>query len=541
MISFRFRVTAILISLAAVGCGRSYDVASSTSAAIDPSGLTVFIGQQIGTTRLVMVSSENTAQSATVCIRSAAQCPKVALLRVPTSGQRAIFSTDQLPVTVGLSLEFSVIDASGGERIRRVGIEANQPTPISGNSLWKAVMLAGDYQDDGQHVVAWDNARRDLTKLLIERGFDSRNFRQLSRDPEILQNDTQTRSANSQNLDAALASLNIQGNESCFVFMTSHGTQSEFYIEGDRGIAPTSFGQILDRHCGQRPTVAVVSACYSGIMINQNTSRNNRIIFTASSADRTSNGCQPGVQYTFFDECLVKGLQDQQVKSYNDLAESTKRCIDAKENPSNASNPQFFIGSEMQNLTIAGSAQAGASTLQTPGAGAGQQLPSNPSVGDVGAAQNASQLSETMNLRLVGPSGATDLRTAAGKSRYLLIDFSQPSCPYCIRFAETIESQDELFSSGVCKPITLVGRGQLDSWIRAAQSQGVNEAASHSYSLAEVSHGAAKGRLDGSNTSGPVATPTILLFDTHTNRVIRETSGALSANTLQQLLSPICR
>jgi hypothetical protein len=538
------------------GCGSQLDTESEISAGVDPSGLTVYVGRQVGIGRLLMVSAPSPADSAGVCIVQNGQCTPAPMTKVPTStGARSIFSTEQLPITIGSRVRFIVRDANGVEKIREFSIQAASNVPAGAAGIWKAVMMAGDYQDNGQRVVAWDNARRDLTGLLIRRGFGAQNFRQLSRDPSITQSEPQTRNANAQSLDAAFGSLNLQGDDRCFLFMTSHGSQTEFYIEGDRGISPATFGQILDRHCGQRPTVAVVSACYSGIMINQNTQRNNRIIFTAASANRTSNGCQPGVQYTFFDECLVQGLQNSAVQSFDDLARVTKSCIDRKENPSNASFPQFYIGESMRGTLISGAPQpaqpagsgtapsaqqpnpSGLSSPQSPSIGSGSQLAGQEPGGVAG-----NQISGAKNLRLVGSSGATDLKTVAGASRYLLIDFSQPSCGYCVQFARTLEQQAQLFASGTCKALTLVGRNQLTAWVNAAQAGGARSAAAHSYSLADLSHGGAKGALDGSNSSAPVATPTIMLFDTQTNQLVSPpTAGALSASALQQMLAPYCR
>ena len=52
----------------------------------------------------------------------------------------------------------------------------------------------------------------------------------------------------------------------CFVYFTSHGAPLGIVI-GDSLVAIRSVGDIIDNSCHDRPTVAIISACFSGMFI----------------------------------------------------------------------------------------------------------------------------------------------------------------------------------------------------------------------------------------------------------------------------------
>ena len=56
-------------------------------------------------------------------------------------------------------------------------------------------------------------------------------------------------------------------------------------------LRPPELARALDAGCGQVPTVAVVSACYSGVFAAPPMTAPNRIVLTAARADRPSFGC----------------------------------------------------------------------------------------------------------------------------------------------------------------------------------------------------------------------------------------------------------
>ena len=58
----------------------------------------------------------------------------------------------------------------------------------------------------------------------------------------------------------------------------------------DQGILrPGVLANMLDRTCGKRPTVVIISACFSGVFLPALAS-SNRMVLTAARPDRTSFG-----------------------------------------------------------------------------------------------------------------------------------------------------------------------------------------------------------------------------------------------------------
>jgi hypothetical protein len=214
--------------------------------------------------------------------------------------------------------------------------------------------MAADYADNGQAIVAWDNGRREIARLMKEKGFLEKNMVHLASDPKVIAQEKGVIKATYDNFDKALANLKVTAGEGCYVFMTSHGNNTGFHMELEQGnqLTPSDFAEAIDGACGDRPTIAMVSACYAGIMVNEKTKKDNRIIFTAADAFHPSMGCAPGIEYNLFEECLIAGLKDTSIKTYEELGASMKVCINKtdKSNP----NPLFFIGDKMKNLSVSG-------------------------------------------------------------------------------------------------------------------------------------------------------------------------------------------
>ena len=91
------------------------------------------------------------------------------------------------------------------------------------------------------------------------------------------------------------------------LYTTSHGAPwGIVYDEGDSGfgaIGPKRLRAILDG-LGIGNRVLLISACFSGQFVPVLQSRSS-VIVTASSADRTSFGCQSDNDWTFFGDALI--------------------------------------------------------------------------------------------------------------------------------------------------------------------------------------------------------------------------------------------
>ncbi len=109
--------------------------------------------------------------------------------------------------------------------------------------------------------------------------------------------------ANAGSLHAAVqaaARRMDQEQDVLFVFLTSHGTRAGIAVRGggyQATLTPGEVGSILEQS-GARYRVLIVSACYSGVFTGLASS--NTAVITASTAWRTSFGCQDGVAWTYF-------------------------------------------------------------------------------------------------------------------------------------------------------------------------------------------------------------------------------------------------
>jgi hypothetical protein len=208
---------------------------------------------------------------------------------------------------------------------------------------WRAVLIAGD-----DSIAAFDNGVEAMREKLAARGVS--DIRALTSDPGA--NPTLT-VATAANVSSA---LRTPGGEACLAFVTSHGNESGVLLRQARGmLGPATLVRALDAGCGARPTVVVVSACHSGVFLNDGMRQPNRIVLTAAAADRVSFGCGADDQYTYFDECLLQ--QFDGATTWAQLAQSTKACVESQERSlgiRRSSSPQTFIGAAVTDLRIPG-------------------------------------------------------------------------------------------------------------------------------------------------------------------------------------------
>ncbi len=104
--------------------------------------------------------------------------------------------------------------------------------------------------------------------------------------------------------------------------------------------------------CAPRPTVLVVSACYSGQYVRPGITRPERIVMTASAEDLTSFGCSNNNRYTFFDQCFLDAWPNQ--TRWGTLADEVRDCVRETERSNGfpSSKPQFFFGVGLRDLPL---------------------------------------------------------------------------------------------------------------------------------------------------------------------------------------------
>ena len=219
-------------------------------------------------------------------------------------------------------------------------VVANAPALSIPANRWRAVLVAGDNSSP-----AFDNGIDTLRERIA--GMGVRAITVYSASPGRGQ---------LSNLRNVGAGLHASGGDACFVYMTSHGDQSGFFLRpGRQMLSPSALDQALSQGCGERPTVVVVSACHSGTFITPPARRPNRIIIAAAATDRTSFGCGADNDYTYYDQCFLQQLDG--ASTWRELAEATRSCVQTLEQRLGVrreSRPQLFVGAAAANLKLPG-------------------------------------------------------------------------------------------------------------------------------------------------------------------------------------------
>jgi peptidase C13-like protein len=210
-------------------------------------------------------------------------------------------------------------------------------------SGWGAIVVAGDdHAHSGAPSLVFDNARRDLATALAKLGVAPGNILQFSVQPGQFPNE-RVEQSDPGTVASRLWDLSNRTSAGCFLYFTSHGSPDGIVL-GDQTFSPNKMKQIVANACGDRPTVVVVSACYSGVFVPA-LAAPNRLVLTAARPDRTSFGCGESDRYTFFDSCFLQSLQAN--RDFPDLAQAVRTCVAAREKKEQVdypSEPQLAVG-----------------------------------------------------------------------------------------------------------------------------------------------------------------------------------------------------
>jgi hypothetical protein len=208
---------------------------------------------------------------------------------------------------------------------------------------WSSAIVAADWRDGANRPIeAFDNARRDLVKGFLAAGFPRANMVDYSLRPDVPQ--PTSASVVVDGINAAAT----RGTAGCLLYFTSHGVPNAMVFGEAPRMTPDMMANIVRSACGTRPTVVIVSACYSGIFVNA-LAAPNRMVLTAASRERTSFGCGADETYPWFDGCVIETLPT--AGDFLALAAGTRACVARKEAAQGASppsDPQMFVGAEMQ-------------------------------------------------------------------------------------------------------------------------------------------------------------------------------------------------
>lgn len=214
-------------------------------------------------------------------------------------------------------------------------------------SDWVAVVVAGDWRaHGGGPTEAFDNARRDVAASLPALGFSRDNIRQFSTRPERYP-DTRPMRTDLGPIHEALVDMGRTAKGGCFIYYTSHGGPpgAVLDVEGKEMILPPDvLADLVNDACPGRPSIVVISACFSGVFVPA-LEDGQRMILTAARRDRSSFGCGEADKYPYFDDCFLQAART--ARNFPALGEATQACVRAKEIATGArppSEPQLWIG-----------------------------------------------------------------------------------------------------------------------------------------------------------------------------------------------------
>ena len=224
-----------------------------------------------------------------------------------------------------------------------LSLVCNSAHATSPFAKWAAIVVSGDWHaHDGSPSEIFDNARRDVSHDLETLGFSANNIKEFSARPGTWP------PATAAGIRDALANLSWRATSGCLVYFSSHGSPDGIVL-GNSILEPYTLARMLNASCGDRPTVVVLSACFSGVFV-PTLRAHNRMILTAARRDRTSFGCGQTDRYPYFDQCVLSVWP--YANSFAALGRAAQICValrERREHVGPPSQPQLWIGADAAN------------------------------------------------------------------------------------------------------------------------------------------------------------------------------------------------
>lgn len=215
-----------------------------------------------------------------------------------------------------------------------------QTVPRSPYNNWASIVVAGDWRaHDGGPTEAFDNARRDVAATLVSMGFRPETMTQFSTRPERYA-DTRPERLTAQSMLDALKASAAKAPAGCLIYYTSHGAPRDGVVMDVMGkmylFSPAEMAALADEACPDRPTIVIISACFSGSFVPYLQGAQ-RMVLTAARPDRSSFGCSSEDRYPYFDACFLETVGT--VRNFPALAPAIQTCVGRRETRMGLSPP----------------------------------------------------------------------------------------------------------------------------------------------------------------------------------------------------------
>ena len=210
---------------------------------------------------------------------------------------------------------------------------------------WRALLIAGDVSSP-----AFNNAVSSFRDRLVALGMSPARISTVRSGPTL-----QSATLRQQDLAGHFSFLRAPAADGCLLFMTSHGIPDGLLIRTVSGVAvldPATLGMWLDSTCDGKPTVVILSGCYSGVFLDYLSGVDSRAVFTAARRDRTSFGCSASDVLNIFDACLLSSMVGN--ATWTELSSRTRQCVETREGELNAgaSLPQTYVGASLVGMRL---------------------------------------------------------------------------------------------------------------------------------------------------------------------------------------------
>jgi hypothetical protein len=213
---------------------------------------------------------------------------------------------------------------------------------------YKAVLVAGD-----RSAAAFDHATAAVRDRLLADHVPPADIQRLSAASDVVAEDG-VRSSSLSHVISAVEQLHPAAGEGCFFFATSHGAPRHglMLVPSENFLTPAVLDRALTSGCGNAPTVAIISGCFSGSFAKPPMARANRIILTAAIETRPSFGCGAGFEYTVYDRCLLQAMD--KAAGWRAAYAMIQACVSAREHELGfrASEPQAWFGDAARGMPI---------------------------------------------------------------------------------------------------------------------------------------------------------------------------------------------